>query len=1699
MEKNSGNNNAKNSKEDDEIAATQSLEQLKKEVNYLKEQLIESKTLLEEADNKIKHLYIKSNEFEIYLQQSNKYLSLINKYKKLRTRLDDKKIAKYINKFKYFDVEYYLNNNQDIKLSKVTLINHYIEHGAKERRNPNERFDTNYYVTQNLDVKECNINPLYHYIRYGFFEGRRPSKEADMYLEWCQFNSNRKSIIEMVKQFKSGYYIYKSGLFDGQWYLLQNIDVADNLIKSPLWNLRFSKIKLLRFVGRLTTSAIIHYIRHGVYEGRNPNPNFSNSFYINDNLDLLKEKNLNPFTHYIKFGIKENRKANYVENLSDISKFYDYTYRHMEIDQKLEEKISIIVGPGKEVAEINKRLQSVYMQDYVNVEIIVIDLNNDSVITEIINKYYNLHKENTKVIKINSKEKTNYSIWQQAINKATSKLVWLVKERSICESNFISKLMPYFLDESIMLAYCPTKYIDGNEVGIKKYLGDKGDYINTAFMEINGIKNYSEPIYEMSSTIFRKPQQLQWYLNDKWELEYEQVFTDFIINIIAGGKLAGISDILHKREIEKENIKYNSNLLCIQHQKLLLNLKKLYNIKSDIMKENYEYIRTCYLSNSNKTIDHFTGIYNIEEVMQCEAMPNIVISIASFTQGGGEIMPIRLANQLKEMGYPVIVHNYKLEDTQEQVRLMLNPSIPVFQTNNVDEMKIMLKMFDIRVISTHHQALQSFVAKTLKNDVDLAAKINHVATSHGMYENFTEEILNMIFETIGSGVDYWTYVADKNIVPFKEHNIYNSEQFIKIPNGMKLPQIKAISKQSLGINESSFTICTVSRAIPEKGWEQAIQSVKLARQLSNIDMHLILIGNGTIYDKLIAEGVEDFVHLLGFKDNPCDYYAISDLCLLTSYYKSESAPLTIIEAILSQIPVIASNIGDIKQMLSVDGEIAGEIFDLDNWTVPIETVAKKIVNLAKDKERYAYIKDLVLEKGKEFDIKAIAEQYIDVFMKKNNIEIAKEDIIDTYLDEINNANLLLSNADRKTNSLKVSVIVPNYNHEKYLRTRLDCIYNQTYKNIEVILMDDCSKDESRKILNEYAEKYPDVTKVIFNETNSGGVFHQWKKGVESATGDICWIAESDDYCDTNFLEKLVPAFSDPNVKISYCKYIFVNSKGESNTEGFLRYVGEIDDEKWRTSYINDTDNEVEQFLSIKNTIPNASGAIFRKPKELKLFQDKDWMSMKICGDWIFYLHIAYGGKIAYSVETQSYFRFHDNNSSADTYTRPTYYKEHEAVAYTLRELYAVSEESLTKNYEIIKKFYLRNVKGDEMNFNKLYDLKKIFSKKRIEEKPSIRVVEKEDSNIITSEKANKHLETVLINPIFSAGKNLDSNIEEKVRYTGNNTGNLLFVESMKEQLNYVKETWLRPSELNNLGNISAVMPSSNFIIHGGDAFIEQCAELLNNTTCPITLAGLGAQSTKELNTPKKLVNVLTKTKINYFKSIAERATTLGVRGEFTAQCLEEMGIHNYRIIGCPSAFKYLDGIYKTLDKANSKKVMFTVTTGSEHERKLLEMGIKSNGKWIMQMMTEFPETAYEGKELNEKWMQIRFPGIQMSKEELKKYMEENAKMFFRINDWYDYYKSEEFTFAFGSRFHGNMSALRSGIPALWIVHDSRTTELVNTLKLPNIDFAKFEKAKNVEDLIEMCNYDEFYKNYRRLAEEYVKFLDENNLNHKFTL
>jgi glycosyltransferase involved in cell wall biosynthesis len=267
---------------------------------------------------------------------------------------------------------------------------------------------------------------------------------------------------------------------------------------------------------------------------------------------------------------------------------------------------------------------------------------------------------------------------------------------------------------------------------------------------------------------------------------------------------------------------------------------------------------------------------------------------------------------------------------------------------------------------------------------------------------------------------------------------------------------------------------------------------------------------------------------------------------------------------------------------------------------------------------------------------------------------------------------------------KISVVVPCFNHERYLRRRLDSIYNQSYGNLEVILLDDCSTDGSAAILAEYCQKYSEMSRLFTNKENTGSPFMQWAKGIELAKGDVVWVAESDDYCGPDFLAKMIEAFKDEGVALAFTAPEYVDDEGQPTAFQFDQYTRAISHDKWDQDYVVQGAQEVASALGIRNTIPNASAVLFRRETALPHITDPFWRKMRILGDWLFYLRLAQNNKIAFVKSVESYFHHAPSSHSAMEARTQGLLAEHAAVVNDIYLLYPeLSPEVLPRNYAFV--------------------------------------------------------------------------------------------------------------------------------------------------------------------------------------------------------------------------------------------------------------------------------------------------------------------------------------------------------------------------------------------------------------------------------
>lgn len=284
---------------------------------------------------------------------------------------------------------------------------------------------------------------------------------------------------------------------------------------------------------------------------------------------------------------------------------------------------------------------------------------------------------------------------------------------------------------------------------------------------------------------------------------------------------------------------------------------------------------------------------------------------------------------------------------------------------------------------------------------------------------------------------------------------------------------------------------------------------------------------------------------------------------------------------------------------------------------------------------------------------------------------------------------------------KVSVIIPNYNHEFFLKQRIESVLNQTYNDFEIILLDDCSSDNSSKILKEYSN-HSVVSHLHLNNKNSGSVFKQWIKGIELAKGDFVWIAESDDWASPHFIEETIKVFQEnDDVGVVFTDSIKVNTEDKE--------IGVVSSQKEVFKDLCKENNRISvenlgEFLLEKLVILNASSVLFRKATFSEVNFDK-LTTFKNLGDVFTYISIAIKYDIIFIPKQLNYLReFPERTTNLNFKNGILHYEKLDLLNYYLNTFY---ELNLNKNN--VNNYFI-NLFLPCLNFKYWNGLKEIIKK-----------------------------------------------------------------------------------------------------------------------------------------------------------------------------------------------------------------------------------------------------------------------------------------------------------------------------------------------------------------------------------------------------
>ncbi|WP_017931046.1 glycosyltransferase [Robiginitomaculum antarcticum] len=454
-------------------------------------------------------------------------------------------------------------------------------------------------------------------------------------------------------------------------------------------------------------------------------------------------------------------------------------------------------------------------------------------------------------------------------------------------------------------------------------------------------------------------------------------------------------------------------------------------------------------------------------------------------------------------------------------------------------------------------------------------------------------------------------------------------------------KMEDFDKPRIARNDDTLRFGALSSNLPKKGIADIVKLAQLTSK-RKLDVEFHLIGPETEETDRLKNVVKrkrlNNVVFRGYIDNVEEAIGSIDAVLNFSHF-AESFGRTIAEAGAAELPSIVYDHGALPEV--VDHGVTGFVIP---YRRP-EAALKHIEEMRRSPELMKTLGKAAKQRANDLFSHAMMKQNVnqmfDSILKDNPKFIPNERERNQFGKTIKFRTM---NKDRSFSRVKrdiasVSVIVPNYNYAEYLEERLGSIFHQTVKPAQIIFLDDASPDNSVAVATELLSHQDIPFQIIANDENAG-VYKQWIRGFEAATEDWIWIAEADDRCEVDFIEKLL-ALTDDETNIVYAESKRIGGDGEVTASNNRAHSKDVNPIRWQEDYKALGVREVLDALCFRNTIPNASAALLRRSS---LHDAESVLSgLQYTGDWKLYTHLLRSGNIAYCAESLNHFRRHQKS------------------------------------------------------------------------------------------------------------------------------------------------------------------------------------------------------------------------------------------------------------------------------------------------------------------------------------------------------------------------------------------------------------------------------------------------------------------------
>lgn len=1175
-----------------------------------------------------------------------------------------------------FSMKTYTMLNPDVKSCGGNPFLHYLFFGHAERRPyqtaeqkdlellKNTRlFDEKWYLETYPDLVNADMDLAFHYLNWGYREGRNPSAffhSRDYFdlnpdvpltknplLHFLRFGcfENRRFFNELPQQPPVEFLLAeKTALFNEKYYMEHNRDLAGMSMKP-----------------------IEHFMNFGWAEGREPSGLFSVRDYNNFNPDI-KAAHVQPLAHFVTAGILEGRK--YAQQITEMNRFQ--VYRQLAVVPKLYDPAQNKTIPfsGKRTVAVHLHLYYTDMAGYFVRYLAMIPQEFDLFIslpiatrTDYYRDYFKKELPNVRQVEVVHTPNRGRDIapFIVTFGKKLMKYDW------ICHIH--SKRSPHAAQQLAGWLDYIMEHLFGSPEQLKYIFNLLEQSDRIVFPPAYGLLDYDDSGWGRNYLL------MQNYISTHPALNLKSLprFIEFSHGSMLwarGPAMGGFLDLpITYDDFPAEPISSDSTLAHVLERLTLLktassgdNADMLF-LKNDID----DFIRYQRLK---KKIDTFSGLLDC----RMGTSKKLILVSHDSDKSGGPLLALSIARTLKEMGYKLYI--ILLKDGELFKDFEECGTVEIVPITEFDKFQASLSIL-------HDAGFSNVLLNTLLSGT--LAPIFHDAGFH---------VITLVHEM---GFSIKEYQWERHC-----HQVFLGSDKVVMPSSIVLQSWKDIG---LDVDSNKVIINPQGDYWSKKKniqWDRREAHCKVCNELKLPIKSKIVLSAAVVEKRKGVEAFVDtaesfldkdpdirFVWIGAQQDKMMEIPGLSDRvaklknCIFTGFKKE--LDMFVAGADIFFLPSLADPFPAVTLLAASQGT---PTVLCDGCTGSADFCRNFSGGLVKNysaKDFAAEIRRLISRP--EFHAK-VSREVLDFSRSFHSMRQYLIDILSYFPDGLK----------------KVSCIVPNYQYEKYLPERLDSIIKQDYPIYDIIFLDDCSKDGSLKTAEKILSKQNIDYVILQNEFNSGCVFRQWFKGIDAAKGDFIWIAEADDSCSPDFLRKTVSGFEDPLVNLSYAQSCLIDSNGNVFNENYKTHTDSISSDKWTQDFISPMTFEINDGLAVKNTIPNASAIVIRKSATTKI-NKKNLFSYRVAGDWMFYLELLRGGRVAFTPEILNYYRRHGVSVVSRNLTRN--YQEVEMIHRYILENFEVNNSTILA---MEKEFY-HNYNGAKPDFKPTLDYKQYLKEK----------------------------------------------------------------------------------------------------------------------------------------------------------------------------------------------------------------------------------------------------------------------------------------------------------------------------------------------------------------------------------------------------